>query len=319
MTFETTTNKLKFIVDIDIKRDGELNAALTQVLQEWQQELKDLPFDSNIEYKDLGMDEQVGITALQAWAKYKDDFKSNPNNHNTVIIVLENRGASASGAHYKNNGVHTGIVTVPKRRLEKASFSEKKDLIRHELAHAFDIPHVQGPFMVEGFYDGQATALSALFPDADIYEPNLDPISSDKANGFQEADKHHIRNFYPREIKDNIYIDITTDLKGMNLALIGRSRKAAFRDSVAQPSFKGKFEFYIKPGKYSMWLRPASQKGGKLSGVWKEDTEPSTQEEYWLRKKKGNKLIFKKALKKKHYNKKIKLNRDTIYELIIEN
>ena len=305
---------------MDIKADLQLQGALERVLSNYEAVI-DVTFDRNIEYKELGIDEAIkteGMGAVAKWSDFMSDYKTDVKNHNSILIAIENLGASAVGGHsISANGVRTGFVILPKSRLEKKTIREKEDLIRHELAHAFNIPHTQGPYLIEGPFDNQATMHNfTLFPyEWQRYEPNLDPSSTNEATGFQVQDEHHINFFYPKEKEDHYNIVFKTDLVGMNLALVNWNKP---EKNVAMPSINGEFTFYVDKGKYALYLRRASMKGGKLSSVFSEYKEPSTKKEYWYRYRIGNRLIFKPATKKKHYRKRIKLRKDKHYTILIK-
>ena len=325
MVFEKGS-KIRLIVDRDIERDRQLHDAFLQGIANIDAMVGTIDIKRDIEYRPLGLDSSVvGATPdqlqaiLKAWQSFKDRFHESESNHNTVLVVLEDLGSSASGGHRNVGGVRTGIVTLPKVRLAKKRRQEKIDLIQHEFLHAIGIPHIQGPFMIEGFFDNQATMHdNTNYPGLEIYEPNMDPSSSDEAIGLQASDIHAVNYFYPQEKEDYIKVNIDFAYTGMNCALIGRSRKSPMSGSVAMPTIDGVANFYIpKNGKWSINLRPSSTKGGSFSSVWR-DGDPQLFGEYWFRKKRGNKLIFRPATKKKHKLKKIKLKKDKEYIAIIE-
>jgi hypothetical protein len=327
MTFEKNS-LINLIVDEDIKKIPILHNALLAALNQWELAIgNNITFGKQIKYIQLGIDESAkdnALAAVMAWTDRKKNFHSQPANHNSIMVVLENKGATATGTHENTNGIITGMLILPRTRLLNATYNEQIDLISHELGHCFDIPHVQDPWSIEGFFDNQATMFNQTIfdPSLKIFNANMDPISSDIANGLQESDKHLIRYFYPQEIPGNIKVKFATDLVAVNLALLGRSRKAPLSKSVAMPSINGEINFYIPTGEYSLYLRKSSQKGGKLSGVFGEPGPSSFSDggvEYWFRKKSGNKLIFQVPTKPAHRLVKLKINKSNEYSIILRN
>lgn len=328
-------SEISFIVDQDIKKDKELDIALQSALNDWDQVLGQISFNPKIKYEGLGIDGAAKgdpLGAVKAWEAIKKNFINGQGNNNKIMVVLEDSGATATGGHYigyyepTKQVINTGIITLPRTRLSQKTREEKTDLIRHELGHAFDIPHVQDPFSIEGFFDNQATMFNATIFDLALrqFNANMDPVSSDFATGFKESDRQIINYFYPQEKTGYIKSEFYTDLIGVNLALIGRSKAATLADSVAMPSLGGKIPFYFKAGSYSLYLRKASMKGGNLSGVWSEaallnrSSFKDGADEYWFRKKKGNELIFMKPTKPAHRLVTIKLNKNQDYIIVLK-
>lgn len=328
-------SEISFIVDRDIEKDQELNIALQTALNDWSKSLGQITFNPKIKYESLGIDgaaKSNPLAAVKTWTEFKNNFINGQGNNNKIMIVLEDSGATATGGFYTGyyeptkQVINTGILVLPRTRLSQKTREEKADLIRHELGHGFDIPHVQDPFSIEGFFDNQATMFNATVFDLALrqFTANMDPVSSDFSNGFQESDLQVINYFYPKEKTGYIKSDFYTDLIGVNLALIGRSKQAALKDSVAMPSLGGKIPFYFKAGSYSLYLRKASAKGGSLSGVWSEayllgrSSFKDGADEYWFRKKKGKELIFMKPTKPAHRLVTLKLTKDQDYIITLK-
>lgn len=253
-------------------------------------------------------------------------------------IILTVGSNSGSLRQYCSNGeaidsnnpcedtIMFGNASIGINNVENYGSDTSKDIIRHELMHALGLPHVYGPYQIQGFFDFQATATPSQGSSWKRYRvPNMDPIINTVSHGLKRTDIQNIQDKYGHKensiiIKVNLVTSYGSPAEGMNVALLHKNRH--IDKSTARSTYGGSAYLSTTRGKYFILVRPVPvAKGANLSSGVEGERSPtyipsSTESLYVCKRDKKTKVYTLCNNPKKKKAIKLKKDREITVELL---
>lgn len=217
-----------------------------------------------------------------------------------------------------------GSAAVRSQNIQTYGFDTAVDVLRHEIMHALGLPHVYGPYQVQGTFDFQATAVPLQgYNWKKLRIPNMDPIIDIRSNGLKRTDIQNLQDKYGkpdnvRTLRVNLVQDNGETVTGMNVALWHRKRKLL--RSTARSSYDGVAILTTLKGRYYILVRPVPVARGAnaSSGVEGERTPhftpTSDNTKFVCSRKRGVYRLCSNPKKKKA----VKLKKDREITILID-
>jgi len=248
-----------------------------------------------------------------------------------VLSVGSNVGGAGSYCSDGSNNeeceqtIKFGYVTLGKNNSNNYDNSTQEDIARHEIMHGLGLPHVYGPYQIQGAFDSTATATPSKGSSWKKFQvPNMDPIINTNSHGLKETDIQNLQDKYgkdPERLKliVNLIQENGEVVRAMNVALLAKKRIV---NSTARSSYDGISVLSAKKGKYYILVRPMANAllGNSSSGVEgerKPTFEPANNESRYVCKRDKKTGIYKLCSNNKK-KRAIKLKKDKSITISIE-